>query len=293
MTHRPCCVLAAVVALAARGAAGPATSVDFGELLRFSQIYRSVRFDTAEEARAAWAGSYRDLEVVDLPATRNRYLVGIATSGRQEIVVRGTVNVRNAVYDAEVGMAWSEALGMRVHRGFETMARVLYRDVRPRLDPGRDIVVFGHSLGAAEAVLLGLLLERDGYRVRQVYASGQPKVTDEKGAETHADFPVLRVSCELDPVPFLPPASPERPYAHFGREIVLLDGMWYTEAAVRAESEARSGAAWKLIKQTGARAALRDHGIDNYIDKLRTKVVSALEAPYEDRMRYLEAAPAP
>lgn len=285
-------MLALALTMAGRAAGAP---VDFRELLQLSEVYRSLRRDTAEQVRAAWAGRYRELEIVDLPATRNRYLVGRCMDGRQEVVVRGTANVINAVYDAEVLPRWNTELGMRVHRGFDAMARVLYEDLRPRLDRGRAIVLFGHSLGAAEALLLGLLLEHDGYAVRQVYSSGQPKVTDRQGAARYATFAVLRVSGELDPVPFLPPrlASPENPYEQFGREIILLDGPWYAEAQARAENEARSGSVWALIRESGARTTLAEHMIETYLEKLQGKETAAIEAPYEYRRRYLRSEQGP
>jgi triacylglycerol lipase len=203
--------------------------------------------------------------------------------------VRGTSNVVNALYDAEALMRWDSELGMRVHRGFDAMARVVYEDLKPRLDLSRPLVLFGHSLGAAEVVLLSLLLERDGYKVLRVYSSGQPKVTDHEGAVKCKTLPLLRISCELDPVPFLPPrvAAPQRPYEQFGKEIILLDGPYYTVSQGRLEEESESGAIWGLLKQTGARTAIRLHLIANYLVMLRGKDKEAIEVPYADRLRYL------
>jgi triacylglycerol lipase len=257
--------------------------IDFPELVRLAEVYRAVRHDTTAEIEAAWGGDYARLRVLELQATRNRFLVGsLASDGTQQIVVRGTANVVNALYDAEARMVWSEALGMRVHRGFSAMAGELLENVRPLLVRDKGIVIFGHSLGAAEAVLLGILLDREGFPVLRVYASGQPKVTDATGAALRVAFPVLRVSCEHDPVPFLPPrvAASERPYMHFGREIILLDGRLYAEALEHSIIEEQAGSAWGLLKALGARAAIRAHLIGSYLEKLRPKAEGAVKVPW-------------
>jgi triacylglycerol lipase len=257
--------------------------IDFPELVRLAEVYRAVRHDTTAQIEAAWGDDYASLRVVELHATRNRFLVGsLASDGTQQIVVRGTANVVNALYDAEARMVWNEALGMRVHRGFSAMAGELLESVRPLLRRDAGIVIYGHSLGAAEAVLLGILLDREGFAVLRVYASGMPKVTDAMGAALWTGFPLLRISCEHDPVPFLPPrvAAPERPYMHFGREIILLDGTLYADAPGHTIVEEQAGSVWGVLKQTGARAAIREHLIGSYLEKLRPKVRGAEKVPW-------------
>ena len=171
-----------------------APALDFRRIYHLAEVYTSVRFDSPDQIRARWGPYYERLEVVELRSTRNLYLLGTLPGGRQqEIVIRGTVNLKNSLYDARIRRRWNRELGIYLHSGFEAMALALHRDILPRLDRGCELILMGHSLGAAEALILGLLLDHEGFRVGLVQASGQPRVTDAAGARKYGSFPVLRV----------------------------------------------------------------------------------------------------
>lgn len=93
-------------------------------------------------------------------------------------------------------------MGIRLHHGFERAATLVFEDVRPRLAPKLPILVCGHSLGAAEAIIVGMLLSKAGYRVDKIAASGPPKVTDAAGIAAYASLPAILVTAAFDPVPF-------------------------------------------------------------------------------------------
>jgi len=270
-------LVAACTALA--GAQASLPEPDFPEMVHLARLYYSVRYETPEETRRAWESAYGELALVDLPATQNRYLLGTLRGGtRQEIVIRGTANFVNAVYDAEVAKSWNAELQIRLHRGFERMALALYADLRPRLLRDAELVLFGHSLGAAEAVVVGMLLTHDGYRLKQIYASGQPKVTDAAGAERWKDLPVLRISCEGDPIPLLPPRSvvSASPYVHLGPEILLLDGPYYFVADDRSGDEVRLSEVWSLLRAETLRGALDVHYFRAYYPRYLSKEGGAI-----------------
>ncbi len=113
-----------------------APKINFAEILHFSELYRAVRHDSAERIAADWGGYYEHLEVVDIPATRNRYLLGRLPGGRQEILIRGTANWTNALFDLRVRRRWNPDLGIVLHSGFEEMSTVLLEDLAPRLERG-------------------------------------------------------------------------------------------------------------------------------------------------------------
>ena len=278
------------------GAGAPKAPVDFALLAHLAELYRSVRYETTADAvHKAWEGYFQAVAVLDLPRTENRYLLGTLPGGkRQEIVVRGTANFRNAVFDAEVAKSWNEELELRLHVGFERMALAVYEDLKPRLIPDAEMVIFGHSLGAAEAVILGMLLQHDGYNVTAIYASGQPKVTDQLGAERWANLPVLRISCEGDPVPFLPPriAASREPFVHLGPEIMLLDGPAYVSIHDRTVEEARLADVWKMMKSEDPRQAVHLHLFyPNYYEKYQAKAGGGIEETYDQRYQSLLMAP--
>jgi triacylglycerol lipase len=271
-----------------------APPIDYSELLRLCMTYASIRYGTPEQARAEWAGYYSRLEVVEIAATRNRYLIGWSREERlQEVVIRGTTNLRNALYDVRFRRHWNPELGLYLHAGFEAMALALHRDLLPRLDREGELVIFGHSLGAAEAVILAMLLEREGYRLRRVYATGQPKVTDQDGASKYRDLPLVRVVNENDPVPLLPPSSldePGRSYRHLGGEYVLLDGPYFAYLAGEYANDGAALAFWNNLRQQKLSEELHEHRILSYLARLRPKLQRAVQVPFQERERYISGS---
>ena len=272
-------------------AAADRAPVDFAEVLRLSEAYASMRYAPVEETRVIWGQFYDALVVVDIEKTANRYMVGTLRSARrQDIWIRGTANIENAIADVETAKRRSATLGINLHRGFETMALAVYADILPRLEPGYELVIFGHSLGAAEATILGLLLAADGWRVARVYASGSPRLTDAAGAAASAALPLIRIVNEGDPVPLLPPrtlVSPRDPYVHIGDAVVLLDGPHYCVLGEQAGSDRLAEDFWRFLKTQTLAGEVREHLIPSYISRLRPKVPQAVEVPAADRARYV------
>jgi hypothetical protein len=172
----------------------------------------------------------------------------------------------------------------------------VYDDILPRLRRGYELVIFGHSLGAAEATILGMLLSTDGWEVEQVYASGSPRVTDAEGARKFAGLPVIRIINEGDPVPLLPPrtlVSPEDPYVHLGPAVLLLDGPYFCTLGEQYCDEVLGPDFWRSVKVNGLRADIREHFIPSYLERLRPKLEGPVEVPWTDRERYLARPAAP
>ncbi|HEY9593839.1 MAG TPA: lipase family protein [Spirochaetia bacterium] len=270
-------------------------SVNFPEIERFTRLYMVMRYEGDAAIRRAVSPQYDELALVDLPATRNRYMIGTSrTAKRQEIWIRGTANLRNAGFDLDYGLRYNAELGIELHKGFEEITRTLYARIRPRLDPDYDLVIFGHSLGAAEAIILAMLLWKEGYRVRQVYASGCPRVTTRSGAEKYAFLPVLRIVNPGDPVPFLPPrdiVSASDPYTQLGTVLFLLDGPYY--CLLKGE-ESEAALALTLQPQVHDRPLNRQiamHLTPAYLGRLQTKVHVALQVLFSDWLLYLPSPP--
>jgi pimeloyl-ACP methyl ester carboxylesterase len=264
--------------------------VDFAAITRFCETYRVMRYETPGQIQAKVGAGYDEFALVDLPATRNRYMIGtLLGARRQEIWIRGTANFRNALFDLRIGMHHNEKLGINLHHGFEMITVALYQDIMPRLRKDFDIVVFGHSLGAAEAVVLGMLLDVDHYRVAKIYASGQPRVTDAAGEKAFDHLPILRIVNVDDPVPCLPPRAIDSrtdPYVHIGPALVLLNGPYYALIGEDQGDEVLAGAFWPTLEQEGLVEPVMDHLIPAYLGRLTPKLAAAEQVPWADRGSY-------
>ncbi len=264
-------------------------AVDFPRLLRLAELNRSVRVDSPERIRRKWAGVYDKVAVVEVKRTRNRYVIGTDDATRTEdIAIRGTTNFRNLLYDIRFAKRWNPELGIFTHHGFAMMASALHRSIVPRLEPGYSIRMSGQSLGAAEALILAMMLSKEGYRVAEVVTFGQPKVTDAYGARRYAYLPLTRVVDQNDPVPLLPPPDffyRRNPYVHFGREIMLLRGPYYCLAPPGAP-EPRLPRGTLTLERLAVFE--REHSIRTYVRNLRGKIGRSIEVPFSERLRYVE-----
>lgn len=162
------------------------------------------RFDVAEGCQgfAAWT---EDFAVLAFRGTDS--LDDWRTDSRRELVPR----------------KWCDG---RVHRGFaEALSIGWWRvahlvGLAPR---GLPLLVTGHSLGGALAVLAAVRLQREGIPVAHVCTFGQPRVGDRRFCRRSGLASWRRVALGGDPVVSLPPAvNLLRGYAH-GGEFAWLD----------------------------------------------------------------------
>lgn len=157
-------------------------------------------------------------------STGNRYLLLLQRAGRQQSVVIPGTNlsiIQDVLADLDSTPIMDPELGVEFHRGFYNLSGGLRADLEPLLNPHYVTHLTGYSLGGAMAVILSLQLELHGFDVKSVVTFGQPKVTLASGAYKFSDRPLLRFIAAYDGIPIL---FTDPAYAHFGEEVILLDG---------------------------------------------------------------------
>ncbi len=265
-------------------------NIDLRELIRFLELQRSLFLDPATKINADWSDTFDELHIIEIPETSNRYAYGFnSDAGLQVVAIRGTANLKNALLDLEAWKTKSPMLGINLHAGFEQTADAVYEDLKPRLKVGYPIVVVGHSLGAAEAIIVGMFMLRDGLPLEKVIASGLPKVTDEAGWLKYSTLPVIRVVGAFDPVPFLPPRELYRanPYTQFGKLLMLLDGPYLTIAEPKFFDNIP--AAFTIARSVDARFNVTDHRIWTYCDRANEKLQGMKFVPFDQWSQYASA----
>ncbi|MFM7426826.1 MAG: lipase family protein [Elainella sp.] len=119
----------------------------------------------------------------------------------------------------------------RVHRGFQTSQEQIITQVRrtiPQLDPALPLIITGHSLGGAVAMLTAADLALDNsFPARQirVYTYGSPRVGDSTFAGTYSRLigQTYRVVNLADTVPMTPPSAFRGDlFQHVGQEWAYL-----------------------------------------------------------------------
>lgn len=282
-------ILLSLFVLSSVSAAGQ--TPDFELLYHFALLNDAVRHDSSQEIESRWSSEYGEIYVVTIPRTRNRYLLGIdSRRGVQDIAIRGTANLRNAVYDLRFLKSYSKQLGIRVHHGFEMMAKVLFDNMKPYLRTDYPIRLSGQSLGAAEALILAMMLEKDGYKVQKIVTFGQPKVTDKQGVEAYGALPLVRVVDMDDVVPLLPPDTlvyDDDPYVHFGSEIVLLEGDHYCIGDNAFSNRRIPKAMVKDFSVPEIQNLLQQHSIRSYVGSIRDKLLHSVPVPCTEAKRFL------
>ena len=146
------------------------------------------------------------------------------------------------------------------------------------LKPGQPVLIVGHSMGGALAVLLGLHLQREGFQV-QVVTFGQPKVTNLESALGLAHLDVTRFITGEDPVVAFPPPhndDVDRLYSHFGAEVLLLDDGQYKFAEPH---QVLATSSLDILLRDMDAYTLADHDMANYLSLLERLQQDARELP--------------
>jgi triacylglycerol lipase len=241
-------------------------SVDFSEALKFAMLADQAYAPDSVVAKECGRDS---CFFFTGPASGARAFVRVDDSAKvQWIAFRGTKTFSDVKLDADYTQTEDSILGIRLHRGFATAARDLYPLMRPHLSSIHRTRLTGHSLGGAIAVITGLYLRAEGFKV-DVETFGQPKVTNAAGARKADSLNLVRFLNGRDLVTQVPPLSYQPgklgSYEHFGREVALMDGKGYECLNEHYRKRYDPTSWWDQLQEQ----ALRDHGIALYVQKLK------------------------
>ena len=262
--------------------------------INFSEIRdRAKLADVAYKAEAAIRNS---LEAQDFELTYYHTIAGtqvaffLATSelSRTQVVsIRGTSNIENAMVDISLKLRVDADTGVALHDGFAYVAKQVYAELKPRLNPEYKIDVTGHSLGGAVAVILAIFMDRDQFDVNQVVTFGQPKVTNIAGATLLQDINIIRVVDPHDLVPLVPLFDPLDInnldiYWHAGREVILLEDNRYAilegmDSMLRAT---------KFTQKPMNEANLKNHQMSAYLNMIEAKIAASKQVPYRTDLNF-------
>jgi hypothetical protein len=213
------------------------------------------------------------------------YLITNDVDKTQNIAIRGTANIENAIIDVELELTTDKHTGARLHSGFLQAAQGIYKDIKPHLKPGYVINTTGHSLGGATAVILAMYLDIDNFKIGKVMTFGQPKVTNITGANKFKHLNIIRVVTPKDLVPLVPPFDPLDLnnldiYWHLGKEIILLPDDTYAmleglNSMIRAT---------KFTQEPLTEDNLQHHQMTQYIDMINKKIPIARLVTFENSL---------
>jgi hypothetical protein len=96
---------------------------------------------------------------------------------------------------------WNDDRG--VFKVFADFGQQAYLDCKLRIPKAKPLVLSGHSLGGAAAVVAAQMLKDDGWNVKGIYTYGQPYVGNSAFAESYR-LPLFRVFQHADIVPKVP-----------------------------------------------------------------------------------------
>lgn len=230
------------------------------------------------------------LHVENITERDIQYFIEQLPDNRQLVSVRGTANLANVREDVEYQKSINEKIHIYVHEGFDEDANAVFTSALPHLDKNQEIILTGHSLGAAVSSLLMIYLHHEDYKIGPSVNFGQPKFTNKKGAETYEFLNLVRVVNDKDVVPLLPPAtvlsSVHGEYRHFGQEVILLRGPHFVYLDNHIVVEKDLSELWANIGDI----SVEDHMIANYRNNISDKLQKQVEVPFDKRHEFHETS---
>lgn len=212
----------------------------------------------------------------------------------QYISIRGTSNSHNALQDIKFFKDKSYRLGIELHTGFHRTAEMIADDLLSRLDKTYTTWVTGHSLGAAEAVIVSWYLDYSGHNISECITFGQPKLTDSRGIrKMRGKIKITRIVNETDVVALVPPAGTHmNRYAHLGEMIKLLDDGKYCFLEEPDSLNFGVNSFWLWTARESFSfyemgKELPDHFMTSYIDNIDKILEDGEEVFWKDRLKHI------
>lgn len=192
------------------------------------------------------------------------------------IAFRGTKSARDWITDVDAMRV--NIKGGSVHQGFSDSVAGVFADILTVVDrnPGKSLVITGHSLGGAQAADAAYRFDGIGVKVAALYTFGQPRWCSPSLArdiDKRRDYPYFRVTNAADIVPWVPWLLGR--YRHCGTEIFMPESYLFGVSFFETDPTLFRKLFWngpELYREwrRGKLAMLTDHEIDSYIRRLAT-----------------------
>ena len=266
--------------------------VNWKEIKHYAELSRLIYEKDVKKINKKYPNAY-----VNVIKKIRFMLITDVTAKTYTIVIRGTSNFKNAMQDMKFDKDKSNRLDCKVHSGFHKAAEMIFDDLASKMtDKDYVINVTGHSLGGAEALIVGAYTDQAKMNLGKIITFGQPKAFDKDGRAKWGHLPLTRVVNETDIVPLVPPVELMymfKRYVHFGEMVKLCNDEYYCfleQAQARGNgvnsfwlNAAKEGfSMWEMFKE------MPDHFMDNYIANIDPKIKGAKELLWKDRESFLE-----
>ncbi len=227
-------------------------------------------WDTAMQCVRAAAAAYQSATVSD-EVTDTQVLI-TETENYTIVAFRGSSSYRDWISD---GQCWrADYFGAEVHFGFLNALEGVRLKLMDRLSRAKTpLLITGHSLGGALAMLFADWLNRNGHLFSAVYTFGQPRIGNGTFARVY-NAGLRQISFrfvhEEDIVPRIPGVL--LGYRHAGQEIFFSSGkrvLWNPKALALAVSDLFGIAEeWALRHRL---SLLSDHSITDYVAAVQSQ----------------------
>lgn len=267
----------------------PATAQVSADQIDFKAVYKFAKLAAAAyEGASTLKGLSSNVAWVATPGHANvQYFIVVDRERKtQTIAVRGTIDKANWKTNMDTLGVHDRRSGALMHRGYSAAARVIYRDLKPRLKKDYTTNLTGHSLGSAVAAILATYLFDDQYKLGRVYTFGQPKFTNQAGATAYKALPLLRIVHQNDGVAAFPDniENAGKQYAQMGPMLNLLSGPYYIFIGTDRTIRFSQGS----FRRFRSQLSVPDHKMKFYLSNLRYKVAEATRVHPKDRVKYID-----
>jgi hypothetical protein len=257
---------------------------DFSRIHEFAALANIAYHSETDLSAKVLPNGYSLSSYQTIPRLEVAYLIAThAETGDQVIAVRGTHNAENAIVDISLKLQPDKKAGVKLHNGFAVTARNIYAQLKGTLDKEKPIHTTGHSLGGAVALILGMYLDVDGFKMGDIITFGQPKVSNIEGSKTYQHLKHLRIVTPLDLVPLVPLFDPLDInnldiYWHGGTELLVNSDQTYSllegiDSMLRAT---------RFTQRMVDEQNLDNHRMALYLELVENKVSDSTLVPFKN-----------